>query len=161
MRMRILKNKYALSFSAEIFFSHQDCNSFHQKMVAPYQNSGLLKKKLKKNFFWNFLKFFIFFKSPGRKMSGFRTVRILTICRTSGPDVMSGWALPLWPLLNTHPSLLFNVVINTPLEFFEFMMKQMESIAVMEIFPFLLFLKSISQFKESKWLFTNYVGKIR
>ena len=26
-------------------------------------------------------------------MSGFRTIRILTICRTSGPDVMSGWAL--------------------------------------------------------------------
>ena len=43
-------------------------------------------------------KFWIFFLSlkvwrPGRKTSGFRTIRILKICRTSGPDVMSGRAL--------------------------------------------------------------------
>ena len=36
--------------------------------------------------------FFFYFEksSPGRKKSGFRTLRILKICRTSGPDVMSG-----------------------------------------------------------------------
>ena len=32
-------------------------------------------------------------RRPGRKTSGFRTVRILKICRTSGPDVMSSRAL--------------------------------------------------------------------
>ena len=32
-------------------------------------------------------------RRPGRKMSGFWTVRILKILRTSGPDVMSGRAL--------------------------------------------------------------------
>ena len=43
--------------------------------------------------------FFILFlkvlkvRRPGRKTSGFRTVWILKICRTSGPDVMSGRAL--------------------------------------------------------------------
>ena len=31
---------------------------------------------------------------PGRKTSGFQTVRILKICPTSGPDVMSGRAHP-------------------------------------------------------------------
>ena len=46
-------------------------------------------------------KIFFFFLSskvlkvwrPGRKTSGFRTVRILKICQTSGPDVMSSRAL--------------------------------------------------------------------
>ena len=59
-----------------------------------------LKKKFEFFFFWIFffafllfLLFFLFLKvrRPGRKTSGFRTVRILTICQTSGPDVMSGW----------------------------------------------------------------------
>ena len=55
------------------------------------------KNKQTRIFFWNFLKFFILFlevlkvRRPWRKTSGFRTVRILKICRTSGPDVMSGW----------------------------------------------------------------------
>ena len=41
------------------------------------------------------LDFFLFLKvrHPGRKTSSLRTVRILKICRTSGPDVMSGRAL--------------------------------------------------------------------
>ena len=52
------------------------------------------KKKFKKKFL-NFFLFWIFFPflkvwRPGRKTSSFRTVRILKICRTSGPDVMSG-----------------------------------------------------------------------
>ena len=42
---------------------------------------------------------------PGRKTSGFRTVRILKICRTSGPDVMSGRALPASPVSYTHLTL--------------------------------------------------------
>ena len=47
-----------------------------------------------------FLIFFLFLKvrRPGRKTSGFRTVRILKILQTSRPDVMSGRAL-----LNRHP----------------------------------------------------------
>ena len=53
------------------------------------------KKSWKK--IWLFF-FFLFSRGftvrrPGRKTSGFRTVRILKICRTSGPDVMSGRAL--------------------------------------------------------------------
>ena len=33
-------------------------------------------------------------RRPGRKTSGLRTVRILKVCRTSGPDVMSEpWTL--------------------------------------------------------------------
>ena len=45
-----------------------------------------------------FIYFFIFYlflkvHRPGRKTSGFRTVRILKICRTSGLDLMSGRAL--------------------------------------------------------------------
>ena len=58
-----------------------------------------LKKILKKNYEKHFLIFFLFLKvikvqRPGRKTSGFQTVRILKICRTFGPDVMSGRALP-------------------------------------------------------------------
>ena len=34
-------------------------------------------------------------RCPGRKTSGFQTVRILKILRTSGPEVMSGRAL-MW-----------------------------------------------------------------
>ena len=45
------------------------------------------------NLFFEFFFLFSKVRCPGRKMSGFRTVRILTISRTSGPDVMSGWAL--------------------------------------------------------------------
>jgi hypothetical protein len=68
------------------------------------------KKSLKKIliffFFFN-LKLFYFFillkvlkvRRPVRKTSGFRTVWILKICRTSGPDVMSGRALVDWPFL--------------------------------------------------------------
>ena len=67
------------------------------------------KKSWKKN--WKFvLDFFFFFwffllslnelkvRRPERKTSGFQTIRILKICRTSGPDVMSGRALLLWLL---------------------------------------------------------------
>ena len=46
-------------------------------------------------FFWTFFPFLKVLKvrRPGKKKSGFWTVRILKICRNSGPDVMSGWAL--------------------------------------------------------------------
>ena len=50
-----------------------------------------LKKKKKIDFFFDFLKV----RRPGRKISDFRTVLILKIWRTSGPDVMSGRALGL------------------------------------------------------------------
>ena len=59
-----------------------------------------LKKKIKnqKKKFKIFFVFFLFItvlkvRHPGRKTSGFRTVRILKILRTSGSDVMSGRAL--------------------------------------------------------------------
>ena len=43
-------------------------------------------------------------------MSGFRTVRTLKICWTSGPDMMSGWAL-LWTnqigMLNFSPHIQY------------------------------------------------------
>ena len=56
------------------------------------------KKNLKKNWEKRFLIFLLFSKvltvrRPKRKASGFWTVRILKICLTSGPDVMSGRAL--------------------------------------------------------------------
>ena len=53
-----------------------------------------LKKKSNLNFF--FLDFFfLLIKVSGlvRKTSGFRTAQTLKICRTSGPDLMSGRAL--------------------------------------------------------------------
>ena len=43
-------------------------------------------------FFWDFF-LLIKVSGPVRKMSGFRTARTFKICRTSGPDVMSGRAL--------------------------------------------------------------------
>ena len=45
---------------------------------------------------FSFRFFFLFFNvwRPGRKTSGFQTVRILKIFRTSETDVMSGRALP-------------------------------------------------------------------
>ena len=45
--------------------------------------------------FWFFPQFLkeLKVRRPGRKTSGFRAVRILKICRTSGPDVMFGRAL--------------------------------------------------------------------
>ena len=44
---------------------------------------------------WTFLGLFKIVRSPasGKKTSGFQTVRTFKICRTSGPDVMSGRAL--------------------------------------------------------------------
>ena len=51
-----------------------------------------VNKKNLKNFFFLFLKV-LKVRRPERKTSGFRTVRILKICRTSGPDMMSGRAL--------------------------------------------------------------------
>ncbi len=66
---------------------------------------------MKKKKIWIFFGFFLLFlkvlkvRRPGRKTSGFRTVRILKICRTSGPDVMSGRALlqAKLPSLDTYP----------------------------------------------------------
>ena len=54
-----------------------------------------LKKKLKKKINFDFDFFFLILKVRrlGRKPIGFQTVRILKICRTFGPDVMSGRAL--------------------------------------------------------------------
>ena len=50
------------------------------------------KKKMKKKFGGGFYPL-IKVSSPVRKTSGFRTARTFKICRTSGPDVMSGRAL--------------------------------------------------------------------
>ena len=58
-----------------------------------------LQKKIWKKNFEIFFPFFLMFftvlkvRRPGRKTSCFRTVRILKILRTSGPDMMSGRAL--------------------------------------------------------------------
>ena len=49
---------------------------------------------------------------PGRKMSGFRTARILKICQTSGPDVMSGRALEdICPIVLSFPTPLSMLLI--------------------------------------------------
>ena len=68
--------------------------SFELACIWKFRNwrNNLKKKNLKK-------KILIFFtvlkvRRPGRKTSTFRTVRILKILRTSGPDMMSGRALP-------------------------------------------------------------------
>ena len=57
-----------------------------------------MKKKIEKKIFEKlFLDFFLLINvsGPVRKTSGFRTARTFKICRTSGPDLMSGWALIL------------------------------------------------------------------
>ena len=67
---------------------------------------------------WTFLGFFKIVRSPasGKKTSGFQTVRTLKICWTSGPNVMSGRALPHKPLFfcRSHhrlSQLLRNLVV--------------------------------------------------
>ena len=54
-----------------------------------------MKKKIETIFFFEYFLFLEVFKvlCPGRKMSGFLTVRIPKILRPSAPDVMSGRAL--------------------------------------------------------------------
>ena len=69
--------------------------------VLENKEKKILKKNFLKFFFsWNFLLLLKVLKvrRPERKTSGFRTVRILKICRTSWPDVMSGRALTQWGL---------------------------------------------------------------
>ena len=51
-----------------------------------------MQKKLKILFFWFFF-LLLRVRSPGRKKTGSPESGHLKICRTSGPDVMSGWAL--------------------------------------------------------------------
>ena len=51
-------------------------------------------RKKKWIFFWLFF-LLLRVRSPGRKKTGSPESGHLKICRTSGPDVMSGWALPL------------------------------------------------------------------
>ena len=78
--------------------------SLDTNLVSKNLNWDVFKNKqkttLKFNFFFDFWFFFLLFlqvlkvRRPGRKTSGFRTVWILKICRTSGPDMMSGRALP-------------------------------------------------------------------
>ena len=50
-----------------------------------------LKKRIGKKIWFFFL--FSNVRRMERKVAGFQTVRILSICRTSRPDVMSGWTL--------------------------------------------------------------------
>ena len=59
------------------------------------QKKILKKKNWKKNwnFFWIFFFLFFLLLLIVLKVSGFRTVRILKICWTSRPDVMSGRVL--------------------------------------------------------------------
>ena len=51
---------------------------------------------------------------PGRKTSGFWTIRILKICQTSGPDVMSGRVLadPCYKM--EHEETPEQIFVRTP-----------------------------------------------
>ena len=73
-------------------------------MYLKIKKTNLKKKKIEKknwkHFFFGFLLLFLKVwkvQRPGRKTSGFRTVRILKNFQISGPDVMSGRALQLPP----------------------------------------------------------------
>ena len=95
----ILPNKYGLSYGKV---------PGQKKLVSKNLNwdvfeneNKILRKKSLKNIFEkkSFFGFFLLFlkvskvRRPGWKTSGFGTVWILKICRTSIPDVMSGRAL--------------------------------------------------------------------
>ena len=82
-----------------------------------------LQKKIWKKNFEIFFPFFLMFftvlkvRRPGRKTSGFRTVRILKILRTSRLDVMSGRALfqtiklyaELLPIVQVHTYIFLEI----------------------------------------------------
>ena len=64
--------------------------------VFENKQKTILKKQIEIFFFFFFLLLFLKVlkvRRPGRKTSGFQTVQVLKICRTSGPAVMSGRAL--------------------------------------------------------------------
>ena len=75
-----------------------EIRSLDTNLVSTVLLDHINKKKMKKHFEKKNLLFLKVLKvrCSERKTSGFRTVRILTIFRTSGPDVMSGRALLHW-----------------------------------------------------------------
>ena len=88
------------------FLMEQDQTpKFAGQILQDRTDSGLEKKN------WDF---FSIFKNVKNPVSGKENVRILKMCQTSGPDIMSGRALissNVWPFLFCQG--LIGFVVNT------------------------------------------------
>jgi hypothetical protein len=89
------------TYQLQVIYSHIWCH----KLL------NLISKQKKKNLKFFFEKRGFTVRRPGRKTSGFQTVRILKICRTSGPDVMSGRALR-----DIRPDQLEHTLLRVPIK---------------------------------------------